>query len=199
MTADELRAQLLTSDLEDFVDNVVLNAPSPHFSTQQIAFVCQALSAKFGIALEPEQFYVVGSAKLGYGLFEKRTGAGETLSAFRPFRPDSDIDIAIASPGLFDAIWNELSTYANAKPWIPWDSGKLGDYLIYGWLRPDHFPKGVRLRRCDDWWDTFRALSADSRLGRRTVRGALYHSRDHLRRYQMRGLNQCRLRLENQA
>jgi len=143
--------------------------------------------------------YVVGSAKLNFGLFEKKTRSGEILPAFRPFRPESDIDIAVASPPLFEAIWNELSAYANAKPWMPWNSGKLGDYLVYGWLRPDHFPKGSRLRRCDDWWDTFHALSADSRLGRRTVRGALYYSLDHLKRYQLRGLNQCRLNLESQA
>lgn len=199
MTADELKEQLLMSDIENFVDNVILGAPSPHFSIEQIEYVCRTLSAKFGAELEPEFVFVVGSAKLGYGLFEKTTRMGETLPAFRPFRPDSDIDIAIACPALFEAIWNELSVYANAQPWMPWNSRKLGDYMIYGWLRPDHFPKGARLRRCDDWWDAFSSLSADSRLGRRTIRGALYHSKDHLRRYQIRGLNQCRLTLEAQA
>ena len=159
MTADEFKANLLTADLEDFVDNMVLGSPSTHFPSDQVAHVCQALSERFSVALDIDQMCVVGSAKLNFGLFEKRTRSGEILPAFRPFRPDSDIDIAVASPALFEAIWNELSAYANAKPWMPWDSGKLGDYLIYGWLRPDHFPKGSRLRRCDDWWDTFRALS----------------------------------------
>lgn len=199
MTTDELKSQLLESDLEDFFENWILDTVSPHFPQQKIEIVRQKLAHKFGIAIEINHFHVVGSAKLGYGLFEKKTKQGEILPAFRPFGPDSDIDIAITCPDLFDAIWNELSAYANDKPWLPWDSGKLGDYLIYGWLRPDHFPKSARLRKCDDWWDTFRSLSADSRLGRRTIRGALYHSRDHLKRYQVRGLHQCRQTLENQA
>lgn len=199
MTADELKNQIRTSDIEDFVDSVILSEVAPYFTSQQIEIVCRALSVKFGVPIEQNHCCVVGSAKLGYSLFEKKIKDVGTLPAFRPFRPESDIDIAITSPALFDAIWDELSIFANAKTWLPWDSGKLGDYMIYGWLRPDHFPKGVRLSRCDDWWDTFRALSADFRLGRRTIRGALYHSRDHLRRYQLRGLNQCRLTLENQA
>lgn len=198
MTVDDLRALLLGADLEEFVDSVVLADESPHFSVEQVGHVAAALSTKFATGVSPANIHVVGSAKLGFGLFKKRTREGVVLPAFRSFRPDSDIDIAVVCPTLFELIWQELSTHANSKPWMPWDSDKLGDYLIYGWLRPDHFPKHVRLRRCDDWWDVFSALSADSRLGRRTIRGALYYSREQLRKYQLRGLNQCRLKLEAQ-
>ena len=196
MTVDDLKMQLRSADLEEFVDAVVLTADSPHFSEDQIRHVSTALAAKFSMEKDSVQICVVGSAKLGYGLFKKRTKEGKVLPAYRPFRPSSDIDLAIISPRLYEIIWDELSAYANNSPWMPWDSGKLGDYMVHGWLRPDHFPKNIRLRRCDDWWDVFRALSSDSRLGRRAIRGALYHSMDHLRRYQIRGLNQCRAELE---
>lgn len=199
MTVDDLKTQLRSADLEEFVDSVVLTTESPHFSNDQIRHVSTSLAAKFSIEIDSVQICVVGSAKLGYGLFKKRTKTGVVLPAFRPFRPESDIDLAIISPHLYEIIWDELSTHANNFPWMPWDSGKLGDYMVYGWLRPDHFPKNIRLRRCDDWWDVFRALSSDSRLGRRSIRGALYHSLDHLRRYQLRGLNQCRAELETQS
>jgi hypothetical protein len=199
MTVDDLKTQIRSADLEEFVDSVVLTTESPHFSSDQIRHVSTSLAAKFSIEIDSVQIRVVGSAKLGYGLFKKRTKTGEVLPAFRPFRPESDIDLAIISPHLYEIIWDELSTHANNFPWMPWDSGKLGDYMVYGWLRPDHFPKNIRLRRCDDWWDVFRALSSDSRLGRRSIRGALYHSLDHLRRYQLRGLNQCRAELETQS
>ena len=33
--------------------------------------------------------------------------------------------------------------------------------MIYGWLRPDKFPGGARIRKCDDWWDQFRQFSTD--------------------------------------
>jgi hypothetical protein len=199
MTVDDLKTQIRSADLEEFVDSVVLTTESPHFSSDQIRHVSTSLAAKFSIEIDSVQIRVVGSAKLGYGLFKKRTKTGEVLPAFRPFRPESDIDLARISPHLYEIIWDELSTHANNFPWMPWDSGKLGDYMVYGWLRPDHFPKNIRLRRCDDWWDVFRALSSDSRLGRRSIRGALYHSLDHLRRYQLRGLNQCRAELETQS
>ena len=198
MNADEFKAMLLGTDLEEFVDSVLLTQGSPNFKTEHVCHVAAMLSAKFSTGVAVSEIQVVGSAKLGFGLFQKKTREGEVLPAFRPFRPDSDIDLAIVSPRLFELIWDELSAHANGKSIMPWDSGKLGDYLIYGWLRPDFFPKHVRLRRCDDWWEIFRTLSADSRLGRRTIRGALYHSREHLRRYQLRGLNQCRSRLEAQ-
>lgn len=198
MTVDDLKTQLCSADIEAFVDAVVLAKDSPNFSPDQICHVSTTLAGKFSIAIDSIDIRVIGSAKLGYGLFKKRTKTGEILPAFRPFRPESDIDLAIISPHLYEAIWDELSIHANNLPWMPWDSGKLGDYMVYGWLRPDHFPKNVRLRRCDDWWDVFRALSADSRLGRRSIRGALYHSLDHLRRYQIHGLIQCRAELETQ-
>lgn len=197
MTVDELKAQLLSNDIEEFVDTVVLNSGAKHFTNGQIEYVATALSSKFSTEVIAEQIIVVGSAKLGYGLFPKKTQDNEILPAFRTFRPDSDIDIAVVCPGLFELIWHELSSHANNVAWMPWDSGRLGDYLVYGWLRPDHFPKHVRLRRCDDWWDVFRALSADNRLGRRTIRGGLYYSREQLRKYQLRGLNQCKLELES--
>jgi hypothetical protein len=198
MTVDDLKALLLGANLEEFVDSVVLAEKSPHFSAEQVGHVAAALSTKFATEVVPAHIHIVGSAKLGFGLFQKKTRDGEVLPALRPFRPDSDIDIAVVCPIVFELIWQELSSHANSNPWMPWDSGKLGDYLIHGWLRPDHFPKHVRLRRCDDWWDVFYALSADSRLGRRTIRGALYYSLEQLRRYQLRGLNQCRLKLESQ-
>lgn len=196
MNIDSLKLILCAGDLDDFVDKSVLGVESPHFSAEKTNHVAKELASKFSVDINAINIHVVGSAKLGFGLFEKRTKSGETLPPFRPFGPESDIDLAIVSPPLYEAIWNELSIYANQCPWMPWDSGRLGDYMIYGWLRPDHFPKFARLRRCDDWWDLFRALSSNSRLGRRSIRGALYYSEEHLRRYQVRSLNQCRNKLE---
>jgi len=198
MTLDELKSRIRTNDLEAFVDEVVLSAGSPHFADHQIRRVLKILAAKFSVEKESISIRVVGSAKLGFGLLEKKLKTGEFLPAFRSFRPESDIDLAVISSRLYQLIWDELSTHANNSSKMPWDSGKLGDYMVHGWLRPDHFPKNVRLRRCDDWSDIFRSLSADRELGRRPIRGALYHSHEHLRMYQLRGLSQCRAELEIQ-
>ena len=135
--------------------------------------------------------WIVGSAKLGFSMTEKHASGGVILPRYRLFSPESDIDVAVVSPALFDILWNELSTYAHRVPRLPWDSKRLGDYLVCGWLRPDCFPENVRLRKCDAWWDLFRRLSADSRFGRRKIRGGLFHSKEHMKRYLRRGLSEC--------
>jgi hypothetical protein len=196
VTPEEFCNQLLTNDIEDVVDNVLLGGEAIHFNADQQRQVSRAVCSKFGVDEADLDLRIVGSAKLGFSISEKRKNGGTSLPRFRLFSPESDVDIAIVSERVFESIWDELSRHAYRKPWMPWDSGKLGDYMIYGWLRPDHFPKNVRLRRCDDWRDLFSRLSADSRFGRRAIRGALYHSLEHLRRYQLRGLSECRSALE---
>lgn len=199
MTVDDVKAALLSSDIEEFVDTYVLGGESSNFDVERVRHVAAKLAERYRVTKASVDIRVVGSAKIGFGLREKTTKSGDVLPRFRPFRPESDIDLAIVSSSLFERLWDELSAHANAQPGMPWDSKKLGDYMVCGWLRPDHFPRGVRLRRCDDWWDLFRELSSDSRFGRRAIRGALYYSLEHLRRYQIRGLAECRSFLETQS
>ena len=93
-------------------------------------------------------------------------------------------------------IWSDLSGYAyrNAQL-MPWDSKKLGDYLVHGWLRPDHFPR-ARLPRCDSWKDLFRSLSSDRRFGWKPVRGGLFYAESVMVSYYSRSVKECRLALE---
>jgi hypothetical protein len=196
LDVNQLKAKLRALDPEEFVDRLVLARKSAHFSDERLERVRSALSEMFGVHVDLTQLHVVGSAKLGFGLLEKKLQNGHVLPAFRAFGPDSDVDIAVTCPPLFEVIWHELSRHANSQPRLPWRSGDLGSYLVHGWLRPDQFPKWVRLQRCDDWWKTIDALSADSRNGRRRIRGGLYHSTQHLRQYQLRGVRSCRTQLE---
>lgn len=195
MTTEEFQALLLREDVETVVENVMLAGEAVHFSNYKKQIVVAELAAKFNVTADEVDVWIVGSAKLGFSITEK-IAPGVHLPRFRPFRPDSDIDIAVVCPKIFDIIWSELSKHAYKTPSLPWDSGRLGDYLVHGWLRPDKFPRNARLRRCDDWWDLIRALSVDSRFGRRPLRGGLYHSIDHLKKYQIRGVQQCRIALE---
>lgn len=189
MTIEEFREKVRGNELEFLLDEVLLGGSSVHVSGENIAHLSEALSHTFSVPPNDVSVWIVGSAKLGFSLTEKKRD-GEILPRYRSFSPNSDIDVAVVSLPLFDLIWNELSAYAHRRTRLPWDSGPLGDYLVCGWLRPDHFPR-VRLRRCDDWWDLFRSLSAGQRFGRRRVRGALFHSLEHVKRYQMRALNEC--------
>lgn len=190
ITIEAFREKIRDNELEFLLDNILLAETAVHVPNHDIEHLKTALSTKFGVSANATNVWIVGSAKLGFALTEKRH-AGTILPRYRLFSPQSDIDVAVVSPPLFDVIWNELSAYAHRVPHLPWDSEALGDYLVCGWLRPDHFPKRVRLRRCDDWWDLFRSLSADARYGRRKVRGGLFHSTEHMKRYQRRALTEC--------
>ncbi len=199
MTPDDFKAILLAGDPEELVDSLILQGTPPHFEPSKITAITQRLSHLFSIPVTSIDVRVVGSAKLGFALMEKRLADHTVLPRLRPFSPNSDIDLAVVSASLYEILWDEISTHANASAVrMPWDSGKLGDYMVHGWIRPDHFPRGVRLRRCDDWRDVFRQFSADRQLGIRRISGGLYHSLQHLRRYQLRGLAACRSALEIQ-
>jgi hypothetical protein len=196
ISPDDFKALLKGGDLEQIADEVLLAGDVQNFSQSQVDTVVTALATKFAIEREAITIKIVGSGKLGFSLLEKRDrNTGDVLPQFRPFSAVSDIDVAVVSPTLFGLIWDELSKHADLTARMPWNSGHLGDYMVHGWLRPDHFPKNVRLRRCDDWWDVFRTLSANRAFGFRKIRGALYHSQDQLRRYQIRGLRECQLQL----
>jgi hypothetical protein len=190
-TPDEFRQLLRNSTIDDIVSSVLLAGDAAHVDHGGHDYICQALGATFGAPVERQQVVVVGSAKLGFSISEKRTFGGVGLERYRPFRPESDIDIALVHPFIFDQLWRELSDHSHRSPTMPRDSARLGDYLVYGWIRPDHFPKNVRLRRCDDWWDTFNKMTAEGPFNRRKVRGGLFHSTYYLASYLRRAVNQC--------
>lgn len=196
MDITQLKSEIINNEPREFVEKYIVNSNNIRISDAQINIIQDAVSRSTGIALEPEEILIVGSAKLGYGLFEKKRKEQPDLPAFRPFCGESDIDIAFVSPTLFEAIWRELATYANSKPWMPYRMNKLGDYLVYGWIRPDHIPYEARLRTYDSWRDTMRKLTASNHFGRRKLSGALYRDKEFLIKYQTRGISNCKTMLE---
>ncbi len=188
ITALEFRQRLVAGDMQTLEDE--LFAPGAlHVGTAEILYVGTNLAAAYSVADSEVTLHVVGSAKLGFAIAEKRLQGGGFLPRYRPFGPYSDIDIAVISPPIFNQIWHELALHVNEQPWMPTRLGTLGDYLVYGWLRPDKFPR--RLLRCDLWWDTFHRLSAEARFGR-PVRGALFYSDAHMKMYYARAVRDCR-------
>jgi hypothetical protein len=190
-TPDEFRHLLRTAAIDDIVSSVLLSGDAAHVDRAAHDFICKTLGVAFGATVERHELLVVGSAKLGFSISEKPMANGDKLERYRPFRSDSDIDLALVHPAIFDQLWRELSDHAHRSQTMPWNSGRLGDYMVYGWIRPDHFPTNVRLRKCDDWWDTFRKLSAHGPFNRRKVRGGLFYSQYYLSSYLRRAVNAC--------
>ncbi len=197
MNLNQLKEDILKKDPRDFVEENIILGNSPYVTADQLEIIRDAVSKATGVHISPDEVKIVGSAKLGFGLFEKKKKGHSTLPAFREFNGDSDIDIAFVSPTLFDAVWSELSTYAIGKPWMPFRMNKLGDYFIYGWIRPDHIPKEARLLTYDSWRDTIRTLTASPDFNRRKLSGAIYRNSEFLKKYQIRGISHCKAILES--
>lgn len=195
MDITNLKAELINLEPEEFVQKHIIDASSCHISAEHTEYIRIRVSEAVGIDIASSEIKIVGSAQLGYGLFQKKRKDSPTLPAFRPFGPESDIDVAICSSQLFDTIWTELSDYALAKPWMPHIMKNTGNYLVYGWLRPDQVPLEARLRTLDSFQDRLRQLSKSSDLGRRKVSGAIYRDISFLTKYQVRGIAQCRKEL----
>jgi hypothetical protein len=192
ISVEDFRERIKANAFAELLDNYMLAGPARHVEQASIDFIKTKLWRKYNVS-DPDGYVgVVGSAKLGFATNEKRLADGKLLPRYRRFSAESDIDVVVVSAPIFNAVWNDLCAHAHRSATsLPWNSGVLGDYLVYGWLRPDHFPMNVRLRKCDDWWDVFRTLSADLQFGRHQIRGGLFHSLEHLRRYQNRTLGDC--------
>jgi len=192
MTPQDFRELLKSAEAEQIVEDIVLGGAAQHVAAEDLEFIHRAIAEKFSVLVEEVEIYIVGSAKLGFSISEKNKN-GKILPRYRLFSPDSDIDIAVICPKIFEMIWYELSSYAHFNTYLPWDSGKVGDYLVCGWLRLDKLPHRIRMRRWDDWRDCFRHVSAAPRFKSRSVTGGLFYSKDFLKQYQLRSVKECQL------
>lgn len=185
------RKIIVHTDPLQIVEDYILADGARHVSDEGINLIKSKLCAKFGLSTDAISVYIVGSAKLGYSLTPKQE-AGSYLPRYREFRLKSDIDVAVVSQQLYFKIWRGLSSYSHAvPPPFPWDSGKLGDYSLIGWLRPDYFPIDGRPAVCLDWWDIFGALTRNSLFKGHKVRGALFFHKNFLQEYQIRSVTDC--------
>ncbi len=191
VTAAIFRASLSSGDVDAIVDQYLLVPGAVHVEAVDIDHIHVQLAESYNVPQVEVQVWITGSAKLGFSISEKKKRDAPALPRYRPFSEHSDIDVAVVSRSIFERVWRDLSLHSHRQPRFPREAKRLGDYLVCGWLRPDYFPKNVRLPHCDAWWDQFRRLSADPRFRRIPVRGALFHSIDQLRTYMGRAVSEC--------
>ena len=158
------------------------------------------ISDRFDIGMT--SVLIVGSAKLGFTLVDKtaRDPDGQPRPRYSRFSEGSDVDVAIVSEVLFDAIWKDClklwhtSGYRNSMEY--WPRGKqFRDYIFRGWMRPDKLPSEVRFPYKDEWFDFFRGLASDRAAGDYKVTAGLYRESYFLETYQQVALDECRASL----
>jgi len=163
-----------------------------HLDSKKYYELKQEIANKFN--LHPSCILMVGSGKLGFSLSEKivRDEQGQEIERkerYREFSENSDLDIAIVSPLLFDKYW--LDIYKHARTW--YCDKQFKDYLFSGWIRPDKFPPTsdeFKLRK--EWFEYFEELSSSSRYGRYSISAGLYKDWHFLESYQLKSISQCK-------
>ena len=189
---DSLKAAIRVEEPSDFFKKYIADVETKHFSTSRIDFVAEVASDEYQIDVKKNDIVVVGSSKIGFALHNKYRNKMIISKAFREYDNNSDIDIAICSPSLFQKIWNELSGFACDQMYLPYRHKKLNDYLLYGWLRPDHFPTDGSLLNCKKVRTVRGKLRLDRIRGHPKVELALFGSIEQLQLYQTRSIRLCR-------
>ena len=137
--------------------------------------------------LHPNEILVVGSAKLGFSIVPDKL--------YRPFRDESDIDVAIVSSNLFDTIWKSIFIYRHEGGYWP-EYGEFIKYFFRGWIRPDKLPPSDIFQAGKDWWDFFQEVTSSGVYGNYKIAGALYKSWFFLENYQRICVQKCINNLE---
>jgi len=133
--------------------------------------------------IHPNEVLVVGSAKLGFSIAPGKR--------FRLFNDESDIDVALVAPKLFEQVWLEVHEYREGGAY--WEQfGAFRKYLFNGWIRPDKLPPSSQFTWGAAWWEYFRSLSNSGRFGPYIVHAGLYKSWHFLESYQRRCIRNCK-------
>ena len=190
MNQEEFRRELIQKDPLEFVQTYITSDnPSPHIGSYELRVIEEYMRSKF-VLREGESIsaIVVGSAKLGFAFLEKHTKNGSYKPAYRKYEPgESDIDVAIISPHIYEKIWRELARFKKFYS----DKNDLKNYMYRGWINPFKLPNpGPQI--CIDWRDVCRAFNKMPNFKHKKLRFALYHEKYFLDIYQQKGIETAR-------
>lgn len=190
-----IKATETDEDLLDLCRKQILHGTPHVFQNKDEEFYDfrKRISSKFNIQFY--EIYITGSAKLGFSPFKNKY-----------FDYDSDIDVAIVSPSLYEEIMMSISEYQmqvrkNRKA-ITLDEIKMYhsflEYVALGWIRPDKLPISFQMNSIkDDWFDFFRSISnGKSEVGNYQVTAGIFKSYIHLEKYIYSGIYDLKHRKE---
>lgn len=181
------------NDILDFCRKNLLHGIPYVFGSDDGAFYefRKRIAEKFDIPFY--EIYITGSAKLGFSPFKRKI-----------FDLESDIDIALVSPKLFESIMHEIADYqmrfrANRAVVRDRELKMYHDFLEYvalGWIRPDKLPVSFQMNAFkDDWFDFFRSISnGKSEVGNYQVNAGVFKSYSHLESYTLSGIKNLKRR-----
>jgi hypothetical protein len=128
---------------------------------------------------------MVGSAKLGFSLSPEHL--------WRPFNDESDIDMALISPTIFDDFWMQLYTFdidLTARTENQnWRYKEFLRYFFKGWLRPDLFPFEYPGK---EKWERFYHSISYGEFGDYKIDGVVFKDWHFFEGYHSKNINRLR-------
>lgn len=195
MNIDDFKALLDLQDTDekllDFCRKYVLHGTPFVFHSRDDDFYefRKRIAAKFSIPFH--EVYIAGSGKLGFSVFKNKQ-----------FDYDSDIDIALISPQLFDSFMKSIAQFQmrirRAREVVREQElvmyHEFLEYVAMGWIRPDKLPISFQMKTIkDDWFEFFRSISdGRSEVGNYKVNGGVFRSYEHFEAYTVDGLASVR-------
>lgn len=172
------------SDLE-IVQGYITHGPAFVFQGDEEKYFKLKKTIAQRFELNPQNVIMIGSAKLGFSI--------SPLKLWEPFNDESDIDMVIISPEVFDKFWKELYDF-NIKltDRSEEEDKQYRDFLNYffkGWLRPDMFPFSYSGRT--EWFEFFKSISYGD-YGDHKISGAIFRSHDFYEYYHIRNIRAIR-------
>jgi hypothetical protein len=142
------------------------------------------ISQKFDIDFH--EVFITGSAKLGFSPHKRKI-----------FDYDSDIDVAIVSPKLYEEILDVISGYQmelrrSRRTITSREINIYHEFLEYtamGWIRPDKLPLSFRVGKLkNEWFEFFSSISYEkSEVGNYKVAAGVFKTYHHFEQYTVSG------------
>ena len=172
---NDFKEKLATRPTSDIVQEVLFDAFPYCFKEKPSSYGIFRKEICDIFQIHPQNFSIVGSAKVGFSLSPEKFG--------REFNESSDIDVVLVSEELFQEIWLQLIEFKR-KTLFKLDRRykerfeTLQYSLFYGIIRLDRLSDDFDFAK--KWWVFFNKLSVDKRFGPRRIRGALFKSWKHV-------------------
>jgi hypothetical protein len=145
----------------------------------------------------PSAVVLVGSCRLGFSLKPKTKLGAKDKVRYQPVGLDSDVDVAVVAPALFDAYWDKVFDLVRTnRGWALSGGKKFARDLFCGWITPRQLPNMPRFRLAREWSEFFDTLTRERLCDLRTISARLYRTWDRLEKYQEIMALECKRELE---
>ncbi len=191
ITPAELIGRLAGEDYRPLVDAYILRGTPYVFKESPVRYDTLRHELSRYLDVRETNLVLVGSARTGFSLSPDNFG--------RPFRDDSDLDMAVVSARLFDSVWLDLLHLTPRRRAALTD--QVEKYvqehrtyrIFYGRAEPHRLVGAATLT--GKWFKAFRSVGRIPELSRHQIHGMLFRTWEHAKLYYIYGLRQVTAQL----